>query len=117
MEKVNERIVELFEEKGLSIREMAAAAGCSKSAMQRYLSGDRNIPTSVVEGLAKVFGVHPAYLFGWVDDRTYSAETKKPAEAGELSEKKKAFIERVKQMSDTALERLDQILRLVENTK
>lgn len=118
METINERISVLFDESGLTIRDLAEAAGCSKSAMQRYITGDRNVPTPVVEGLAKAFNVHPAYIFGWVDDRHYSVKKEKPVDSNdELSAKKRAFIERVKQMSDSELDRLDQILRIVENTK
>lgn len=45
-------------------------------------------------------------------------EDKKEQPAGrELSPKRKAFIDKVMQMSDTELDRLEQILALVENTK
>lgn len=73
------RIKELIEETGLTVRELAADADCSKSAMQRYISGERDIPVSVINGLAEKFGVHPAYLFGWVDERHYSPEENKKA--------------------------------------
>ena len=48
-----------------------------------------------------------------------SEDTKKeqPIQFGGLSDKKKAFIDKVMQMSDAELDRLDQILALVENTK
>lgn len=67
-----DRIKELIEETGLTVRELAEAADCSKSAMQRYIAGERDIPTSVINGLAAAFKVHPAYLFGWVDDKNYN---------------------------------------------
>lgn len=66
-----ERIQKLTEEKGLSVRDLAEEANCSKSAIQRYISGERGIPTDVIVGLANAFDVHPAYLFGWTDDRNY----------------------------------------------
>lgn len=45
-------------------------------------------------------------------------EDKKEQLAGsELSPKKKAFVDKVKQMSDAELDRLEQILALVENKK
>ena len=46
-------------------------------------------------------------------------ETKKeqPTGAGELSPKRKAFLDKVMQMSDAELDRLERILALVENTK
>lgn len=114
MEITNARIAELFEESSLTIRDLAEEAGCSKSAMQRYIAGDRNVPTSVVEGLAKAFNVHPAYIFGWVDDRYYNMSGEKLASNSKLSPEKVAFIKRIEKMSDTELARLNQILRLVE---
>lgn len=40
-----------------------------------------------------------------------------PADTGELSPKRKAFIDKIKQMSDEELDRLEQILALVERKK
>ena len=65
------RIKELVSDTGITVRDLADAAGCSKSAMQRYISGEREIPTNIISGIAGAFNVHPAYLFGWVDDKNY----------------------------------------------
>ena len=110
------RIKQLAETKSATIRELAEVAGCSKSAMQRYISGDRDIPTSVVSGIANAYGVHPAYLMGWVDDKNYSLPKKEQSTKGELSITKKEFIQKVEQMTDAQIERLEQILALVEKT-
>lgn len=114
MEVTIKRIKELMENRNITIRELAENAGCSKSAMQRYISGDRDIPTSVMSGIAAAFKVHPAYLFGWVDDINYYPEDQKQPTQGELSLKKREFIKRVAAMSDEQLDRLEQILALVE---
>lgn len=117
MEITVERIKELTESTGITIRELAEAAGCSKSAMQRYLASERDIPTNIIIGIAKAFNVHPAYLFGWVSDKNYIPQiTKQPAQ-GELSYKKREFIKKVEGMSEAQIERLEQILALVENTE
>lgn len=112
-----QRIQGLVEEKGTTVRELAEIAGCSKSAMQRYISGERDIPTNIINGIAAAFNVHPAYLFGWVDDRYYVVDTTKQPAQGELSMKKRNFIKLVEGMTDDQLEKLEQILALVENTK
>jgi len=98
MDTIISRVEKLIEETGLSIRELAEAANCSKSAMQRYIAGERDMPTSVVEGLAIAFRVHPAYLFGWVDDRNYSPNKKRPAteEGDGLTVSQRGLIELVK---------------------
>ena len=173
------RICEIAEEIGCSIRELAEYAGCSKSAMQRYITGERAAPVSVIEGIAKHTGASPAYIAGWVGSEnkavmannlkrqmarkgvsiravsealnipyttvrswliadTYpridkiealaayfgvsksaliEAGKEQPAGGGELSPKRKAFLDKVMQMSDAELDRLEQILALVENTK
>ena len=95
MEKINARISELIEEKGLTLRELADAVGCSKSAMQRYISGERPIPTSVIAGLSEAFGVHPAYLFCWTDNRNFGIEPEEPTADNddELSESQKVLMQ------------------------
>ena len=114
------RIKDLIEETGLTVRELAEAANCSKSAMQRYISGERDIPTYVITGLADLFHVHAAYLFGWVDDRNYTIE-KQPAasiEDNELDENKKALMRLVRNCSDEDAGRLLQIMQLfLDNAK
>ena len=110
------RIKTLVEVNATTIRELAEAAGCSKSAMQRYLVGDRDIPTSIIIGIADAFKVHPAYLMGWVNDKNYSPDIKEQPTESELSIKKKEFIKKIEGMTDAQLERLEQILALVEKT-
>lgn len=108
------RIETLVEETGATTRELAEAVGCSKSAIQRYLTGQREIPTSVVNGLANAFGVHPAYLFGWVDDRHFDIEEKKPVtlESNEHSANKRALMQLIQNCSDEDAARLLQIVQL-----
>lgn len=117
MELTVSRIKKLFEENSASIRELAEVAGCSKSAMQRYIAGDRDIPTSVISGIATAFGVHPAYLMGWVDDKNYAVPKREQPTESELSIRKKEFIQKIEGMTDAQIERLEQILALVENTE
>ena len=112
-----ERIQELVDSAGITVRELAEVAGCSKSAMQRYVSGDRDIPTNIINGIATAFKVHPAYLFGWVDDKNYNPDEQKQFTEGELSARKKAFMQKVEKMTDAQIEKLEQILSLVENTE
>lgn len=114
------RIKELTDESGLTVRELAAAADCSKSAMQRYIAGERDIPTSVINGLANAFNVHPAYLFGWVDDRHYTPETKnKPTTLtdSELTDNKKALMRLVRDCPEEKADRLLQIMQLFLDNK
>ena len=108
------RIEKLVEETGATTRELAEAVGCSKSAIQRYLTSQREMPTSVVKGFAKAFNVHPAYLFGWVDDPHFDFDAKKPvaAEDNELSATKQAVSQLVRDCSEENATRLLQIMQL-----
>lgn len=107
-----ERISFAIQEKGLSYQELSKITGLSKSSLQRYASGTTTkIPLDAIELIADACGVSQEFLMGWDEDKK-----EKPAEGGELSPKQKAFIDRVMQMSDVELERLDQILRIVEGT-
>ena len=47
---------------GLSIRALAAAAGCSTYAVQTYLSGARVPQIGTAERLASALNVEPAWL-------------------------------------------------------
>lgn len=47
---------------GLSIRALAAAAGCSPYAVQTYLSGAREPQIGTAERLAAALNVEPAWL-------------------------------------------------------
>lgn len=114
------RIEKLVEETGATTRELAEVVGCSKSAIQRYLTGQREMPTSVVNGFATAFGVHPAYLFGWVDDRHFNIDEKKPVtqKGNEQSDNKQALMQLIQNCSEEDAARLLQIMQLfLDNAK
>ena len=112
MEKITARISELVEEKGLTTRALADAVGCSKSAMQRYIAGERQIPASVIVGIAKEVGVHPAYLFCWTDDRNYDIEKEPAVNDGELSESQKILMRFAASVPD---DKADLVLRVMKS--
>lgn len=70
MSILSERLMQIAAEKQLSTRDIANATGASKSAIQRYLSGEReNVPLSFVQAFARAYNVDASYLMGWTDDR------------------------------------------------
>lgn len=106
------RINALCKEKGVTGSRMCLDLGLSKSTMSDLKNGrikGISIPTS-----QKIAG-----YFGITVDELHGEEIKKeqPTDYDELSEKQIAFIKKVMQMSDAELDRVDQILSLVENTK
>ena len=66
MENYN-RIKMVREEKGLSLTELADLIGKGRSTVFRYEAGQ--VPIEMVQVLAGVLEVSPAYLMGWSDSR------------------------------------------------
>ena len=95
---------------GVNQKELAKIVGVSAPTVNEWLKAKKYPRIDRIELMANYFGCEKSDLI---------EETKeKPADSNdELSAKKRAFIERVKQMSEEELDRLDQILRIVESTK
>lgn len=54
----------------LSLQEVADKIGVTKVTVSRYETLDiTNIPSDKIEGMAKLYGVSPAYLMGWEDEK------------------------------------------------
>lgn len=97
-----------MEENGKSRKEVCEALGISYYTFSDWVNGKKYPRMDKVEMLANYFGVLKSDL---IEDKQ-----KQPAQ-GELSYKKRAFIQRVENMTDSQLERLEQILALVENAE
>lgn len=110
--KIGQRIKERRKELKISADELGAKLGKNRSTIFRYENGDiENLPLDILEPIANALQTTPEYLMGWEE-----AKQKQPIH-DELSERKKEFIRRVESMSDSQLERLEQILALVEQTE
>lgn len=106
-----DRILKLITASGKSYQELEKITGIRKSSLHRYATGETSkIPVTAIESLAKAFSVSIAYIMWGKNENGQSAQS-------ELSAKKREFIAKVEGMSDEELERLEQILALVENTK
>lgn len=107
-----EKINALCKAKGVSGSRMCLDLGLSKSTMSDLKFGR-------IKGISIPTAQKIAGYFGITVDELYGEEAKKeqPIEFDGLSEKQKAFISKVMQMSDEELDRVDKILSLVENTK
>lgn len=95
--------------KGMTQEELGKCLGVQKSAIAKYENGRVvNIKRSTLKKISDVLDIRPSELI--FDDQ------KQPPQ-GELSIKKREFIKKVEGMTDSQLERLEQILALVENTE
>lgn len=69
------RMKETREKKGITLKELAEAAGCKEATMQRYESGNgiKTVPYEVIIVIAKCLDVSPAFLMGWEDHKKENA--------------------------------------------
>ena len=114
-----DRLREAMRNTGKTQADLVRETGIGKSNISRYISGRFDPKSDSVHKLAVALNVSEMWLWGCDVPMERPVETKKEQPTGYdgLPEKKKAFIEKVMQMSDAELDRLDQILSLVENTK
>lgn len=92
-----------------SRQDISEALGISYFTITSWVNGSKYPRMDKVEKLAEYFGVQKSDLI--------EEQKEQPTGYDGLSEKKKSFINKVMQMSDVELDRLDKILSLVENTK
>lgn len=97
-----------MDENNKSRKEVSEALGVSYYTFSDWVNGKKYPRMDKVEKLANYFGILKSDL---IEDKQ-----KQPAH-GALSMKKRNFIKLVEGMSDAQLDRLEQILALVEKTE
>jgi len=66
MNKINKRIFDLLESEKISYVDLSAKTGISKSAIQRYATGEtEKIPIDRIKLIANALEVDPSYIMGW----------------------------------------------------
>lgn len=97
-----------IEKSGKDRRELAEIWGFPYSTVSEWINGRKYPRIDRIEIMADYFGILKSDL---IEDKQ-----KQPTES-ELSIKKKEFIRKVEGMTDAQIERLEQILALVEQTE
>lgn len=92
---------------GKNQAEIAEIVGVSKATLTNWIQATKYPRIDKIEMLANYFGILKSDL---IEDKH-----KQPAE-GELSIRKREFMQKVERMSDEQIAKLEQILALVENT-
>lgn len=111
MSTLYKNIVTLCEERGIKGGKMCTDIGISKGLLTDLKMGRRSgVSATTAQKIASYFGVSVGYLLG-------EEEKEKQPMQDELSDRKKEFIRRVENMTDSQLDRLEQILALVEKTE
>ena len=89
---------------GLTLEEVGAPLGISRSAVNKYERGViKNVYTSVVEGFASVLHCSPGYLMGWTDDPLASVDSAVPVS---LSPQLRALTDALDQLNEEGQEKL-----------
>ena len=110
---VGQRIKQRRKELKMSADELGSRLGVNRSTVFRYENGFiEKLPIDILKPIAQALQTTPQHLMGWESED----KQKQPAES-ELSDIKKAFIQKVEGMSDAQIQRLEQILALVESTE
>ena len=103
-------IVALCEERGIKGGKMCTDTGISKGLLTDLKMGRRTgVSATTAQKIASYFNVSVGYLLGEEEKKEQSTES-------ELSIIKKEFIQKIEKMTDAQVERLEQILALVEKT-
>ena len=103
-------IISLCEARGIKGGKMCTDIGISKGLLTDLKMGRRSgVSATTAQNIASYFDVTVGYLLG-------EEEKKEQPIQDELSIKKKEFIQKVEKMTDAQIERLEQILALVEKT-
>lgn len=120
--KPKEKIKLLREQEGLTQTEMAEKIEVSKQAIQKYESGESGIGLDKVEKYANFFGVSPAYIMGWTDDKYLGMVSEKQAsyDYGDPYKPVKDFVDQmflrldISSLDDINLEMYRQLMDLNE---
>ena len=97
-----------MKEKGINAKELSKAINVPYTTVLSWIKAEYYPRIDKIEMMSDYFGILKSDL---IEDKQ-----KQPSQ-GELSYKQREFIQRVEKMSDAQLERLEQILALVENTE
>ena len=92
--------------KGISQKELSAVVGVSAPTINEWVKAKKYPRIDKIEILSNYFGCLKSDL---IEEKRQSTES-------ELSARKKEFILKVEKMTDAQIERLEQILALVEKT-
>ena len=105
-----ERIISLCQGQGITGGKLCTDLQMSKSTLTDLKMGRQTgLSATKAQKIAAYFNVSVGYLLGEEEKKEQSTES-------ELSIRKKEFIQKIEKMSDAQIERLEQILALVEKT-
>ena len=113
MGNLYDTIIDLCDSRGIKGGKMCSDVGISKGLMTDLKMGRRTGVSAVTaQKIAAYFGVSVGYLLG---EEEKGEKKEQPIEIDGLSDKQRAILLKIMQMSDTELDRVEKVLSLVEN--
>ena len=100
-----ERIIYLLNDKGLKRADLARHINKSTGQISMWEKRNTNPPAEILPKIANFFDVSVGFLLG---------EDEKEEVKSEFSIKKKLFIQKVEAMTDEQIDKLEQIVSLIE---
>lgn len=112
---IGDRIKKRRKELGLSAEHVADLLGKDRSTIYRYENDDiENLPTTILEPLAKVLNTTPAHLMGW-DESDYPKDIQTA-----LSSKEAILLLNFNKLNelgkDEAIKRVDELTEIIKYT-
>ena len=106
-----ERIISLCQGRGITGGKLCTDLQMSKGTLTDLKMGRQTgLSAAKAQKIASYFDVSVGYLLGEEEKK------EKPINNDGLSDKKREFIQKIENMTDAQIERLEQILALVEKT-
>ena len=114
---IGERIKNRRMQLGISAEQLATKIGRSKTTVYRYETEEiENMPSSVLEPIAKALLTTPAYLMGW-DESPEDTETAQVTLPEQLKQYAGAFENGLKDLDQEDMEDMLELLNFVNSRK
>ncbi|AMG62776.1 MULTISPECIES: helix-turn-helix domain-containing protein [Staphylococcus] len=67
----SKRMKQSREKQGITLAELGKKIGKTEATVQRYESGNiKNLKNDTIESIANALNVNPAYLMGWIENKS-----------------------------------------------
>ena len=107
---IGERIRKLRHEQHMSMEDVGKYLSISRATVCRYEDGSiSNIPSDKLEALSRLFGVSPAYLMGWNENRVEEI----PPDDEPRTDDVRLLVRDLNKLSDEQIEQAKSMFRLM----
>ena len=112
-----DKIKELARRQGVKIKFICSSLGLSETYLSNVKNGKDRMTPDRLEKIAELLHTTPAYLMDETDDPALTETKKEPTVYGELSDKKKAFLDWAMSADESTLDLLIGIAERIKEQK